>query len=79
MDSLLNILSSKDFKEPEEMTKIKAYVKREYGATVGVMVRERDVLIIVPNSALANTLRLRGPEIKQELNIDKRLTYRIGK
>jgi len=41
-------------------------------------VRERDIVIIVPSAALANTLRLCGPDIKRRCQIDKRLTFRIA-
>jgi hypothetical protein len=78
MDSLLNILSSKDFDEPPEMASIKKYVQDEFQLAVGVQVRARDIVISVPNAALANTLRLRGPDIKRRCQLDKRLTFRIG-
>jgi hypothetical protein len=50
----------------------------EFKSKVSVMVRERDIVIQVPNAALANTLRLRSPDIKRRCGIDKRLTFRIG-
>ena len=77
MDSLSNILSNKDFDEPPEMASIKKYVQDEFKTVVGVQVRERDIVIVVPSAALANTLRLRGPEIKRRCQLDKRLTFRI--
>jgi hypothetical protein len=73
-----SILGNKDFDEPPEMAAIKKYVQDEFKVSVGVQVRDRDVLIMVPNAALANTLRLRGPEIKKRCETDKRLTFRIG-
>jgi hypothetical protein len=78
MDSLHSILSGKDFDEPPEMTSIKKYVQDEFQTAVTVQVRERDIVIGVPSAALANTLRLRGPEIKRRCQLDKRLTFRIG-
>lgn len=77
MDSLQSILGNKDFDEPPEMRSIKKYVQAEFGITVGVLLRERDIIISVPNAAFANTLRLRGPELKRRCQIDKRLTFRI--
>ena len=74
----MNILGGKDFDEPPEMAAIKKYVKDEFGVVVGVQLRERDILIMVPNAALANTLRLRGPELKRRCQLTKRLTFRIG-
>jgi hypothetical protein len=78
MDSLGSILSNKDFDEPPEIAGIKKYVQDEFQTAVGVQVRERDIVIVVPSAALANTLRLRGPEIKRRCQLDKRLTFRIG-
>jgi hypothetical protein len=78
MDSLHTILSGKDFDEPPEMSSIKKYVQDEFQTVVTVLVRDRDIVIGVPSAALANTLRLRGPEIKRRCQIDKRLTFRIG-
>lgn len=78
MDSLSSILGHKDFDEPPEMMSIKKYVQDEFKTTVGVQVRDRDIVISVPSAALANTLRLRVPDIKRRCQIDKRLTFRIG-
>lgn len=78
MDSLHSILSNKDFDEPPEMTSIKKYVQDEFKIAVSVLVRDKDIVINVPSAALANTLRLRGPDIKRRCQITKRLTFRIG-
>jgi hypothetical protein len=78
MDSLHKILSDKDFDEPPEMASIKKYVQDEFQTAVSVLVRDKDIIVGVPSAALANTLRLRGPEIKRRCQIDKRLTFRIG-
>ncbi|HVV66787.1 MAG TPA: hypothetical protein VHB72_01795 [Candidatus Saccharimonadales bacterium] len=78
MDSLDNILSRKDFDEPPEISSIKKYVEDNYKVAVSVQVRDRDIVIHVPSAALANTLRLRIPEIKRRCQTDKRLTFRIG-
>jgi hypothetical protein len=77
MDSLLSILESNDYAEPPEIISIKKYVKDGYGVSVGVQVRDRDIIIMVPSSALANTLRLRGPDLKKCCQLTKRLTFRI--
>jgi hypothetical protein len=78
MDSLDSILKHKDFEEPSEMAAIKKYVQDEFKTTVGVLVRDKDIVIQVPSAALANTLRLRAPDIKKRCRIAKRLTFRIG-
>jgi len=78
MDSLSNILGHKNFDEPPEMASIKKYVQDEFKIAVGVQVRDRDIVVMVPNAALANSLRLRSPEIKRRCQLSKKLTFRIG-
>ncbi|HVX24489.1 MAG TPA: hypothetical protein VG992_04080 [Candidatus Saccharimonadales bacterium] len=78
MDALNQILRDKNFDEPPEMAAIKKYVQDEFETAVGVLIRERDIVIIVPNAGLANTLRLRSPDIKRRCQLTKRLTFRIG-
>lgn len=77
MDSLDSILKHKQFDEPPEMAAIKKYVQDEFQIDVQVLVRDRDIVIQVPSAALANTLRLRSPDIKRRCKTDKRLTFRI--
>lgn len=79
MDSLHTILSRKDFDEPPEMASIKKYVQEEFKISVSVLVRDKDIVVNVPSAALANTLRLRGPEIKRRCQLTKRLTFRISR
>lgn len=77
MDSLNSILSLKDFDEPPEVQSIKKYVQDTYQKTVSVMVRDKDIVIVVPSASLANALRLKSSDIKRRCQIDKRLTFRI--
>jgi hypothetical protein len=78
MDSLNSILSNRNFDEPPEVASIKKYVQDEFQSSVSVTVREKDIVVAAPSAALANTLRLRSPEIKRRCQIDKRLIFRIG-
>ncbi|HET8991716.1 MAG TPA: hypothetical protein VFN31_01630 [Candidatus Saccharimonadales bacterium] len=78
MDSLFNILSTKEFSEPEEAAKLKAYIKDKYGMSVGVQIRDKDIVLIVKSSSAASSLRLNGQTIKHELDINKKLSFRIN-
>lgn len=78
MDSLFDILGSKNFDEPPEATSIKKFVQDEYQTAVAVTVRPKDIIVSVPSSGMASTLRLRAPEIKRRCQIDKKLVFRIG-
>ena len=77
MDSLFSILGHKNFDEPPEAASIKKFVQDEYKTAVSVTVRELDISVQVPSAALANTLRLRVPEIKRRCQIDKKIMFRI--
>lgn len=78
MDSLFNILSSKEFSEPEESARLKDYIKKHYNVTVGVQIRDKDIVLIVKSSSAASSLRLNGPVIKSELGLSKKLSFRIN-
>ena len=78
MDSLFSILSGKNFDEPPEVASIKKYVQDTLKADVTVQIREKDIIIITGSAALANTLRLRGPDMKRRCQLEKRVVIRIG-
>jgi hypothetical protein len=78
MDSLFNVLSNKNFDEPPEVTAVKKYVQETYQVKVTVQVRQNELIVVVPGAALANSLRLRTPELKRRCQLDKRLVIRIG-
>ena len=78
MDSLLNILSDRNFDEPPEIAGIKKYVHDEFHEEASVLVRDKDIIVSVASSSLANTLRLRSPEIKRRCQIEKRLVFRAS-
>ena len=78
MDSLNDILSHLDFDEPAEIKLIKSYVQNNFKIAVEVIVREHAIIINTPNAALANTLRLRSPQLKKLCQTDKRLIFHIG-
>jgi hypothetical protein len=78
MDSLNDILGRKDFDLPPEITAIKKYIRHEFQEEVEVMIREKEIIITATSAALAGTLRMRGPVLKNLIKTDKRLVFRIG-
>lgn len=78
MDSIFSILADKNFDEPPEILSIKKYVEDEFQASVGVQVRNNDIVVTVPSAALAGTLQMRVPEIKRRCQLDKKLIFRIS-
>jgi len=67
MDSLSSIMSHKNFDEPPEVASIKKYVQETFKVSVSVMVRDKDIVIMVPSAALANSLRLKSQDMKREV------------
>ncbi len=78
MDSLFSILAGKNFDEPPEAVSIKKFVQDNYQVDITVLVREKDISIVVPNAGLAGSLRMRLPELKRRCQIDKRILIRIA-
>lgn len=78
MQSLFDIMGTKDFGVPAEVTEIKAYVQRYFKVDVGVAVQERNIVITTRSAALAGSLRPHLHKLQKILNTDKKLIIRIG-
>jgi hypothetical protein len=76
-DSLLDILAHKSFDEPPEMQAIKRYVREHFQEAVEVLVRDRDILVTVPNAALAGTLRFQVRQLQHAAQTSKRIVFKI--
>ena len=77
MESLQDILGSRDFVPPTEIELIQSYVLRRYKSKCYVQVRKNDVVIGVRSSALAGTLRMEQQRLIEECKITKKLIIRI--
>ncbi len=79
MDNLADLLAKRMNNEPPEIRVIKDYVSTHFKEVVGVLVRERDIVITVRSSALAGALRMRAYEMGKLLeDPEKRLVFRVG-
>jgi len=79
MDSIADLLAKRKPEEPPEIRAIKDYVQQHFQEAVNVMVRERDVVIIVRSSALAGALRMRKLDLGGLLNApQKQIIFRVG-
>ena len=58
MDSLQEILGTKNFTPPDEIQALKEYVKRRYKSTSYVKLQRDAIILSVQSSALAATLQL---------------------
>jgi hypothetical protein len=80
MDSLQDILSTRNFSPPDELTVVKDYIRRRYDSSCSVRVERNAVIIGVPNSALASTLHLESQLLIKNCNLgDKKLIIRTGR
>lgn len=79
MDSIADMLKSRNVpQEPEESRLLKAYVHKYYQIMPHVVLTEFHLTLVVPNAALAGTLRLELPRMISECNITKKLHIRIA-
>lgn len=78
MDSLQDIMGSRDYSPPDEIEVIKDYVLRRYKSKCQVYLQRDKVVLRVKSSALANTLRLEQKRLVEACNIEKPLVVQIG-
>ena len=77
VESLRDILRSKKFVRPDEISSIKDYVRRNYKSNCSVKLSRGTVIVSVPNAALAATLQLERQKIIEACNLkDKKLVIR---
>jgi hypothetical protein len=79
MDSLQNILGSKNFSPPSEMDAIKDYIKRRYKSTCRVKFERNAIIVSVPSSTLAATIHLERQSLIEACALKQRLVIRTGR
>lgn len=78
MDSLIDILSGKDFSQPDEVTAIKTYVAKRYQQDVTVTIAGNEIIISSRSAGLISTLRLNSPDLQKAAATNKKIRFRIG-
>jgi hypothetical protein len=78
MESINTVLSNRDFAEPEEILRLKAYISRKYDSASQIRISQKGLIISVKSSSLANVIRLSLPEIQRQLSIEQKLFIRIA-
>jgi len=78
MQSLFDVLGTKDFDVPPEVSEIKTYVKRHFDSDVQVAIQTNTITLTVRSAALAGSLRPHLYKLAKQLNTDKKLVIRIG-
>jgi hypothetical protein len=64
--------------EPPEFGVIKRYMMKNFKTVPKLAMSNKNIIISVPNAALAGSLRMSLHELKEECKTDKRLIIRIG-
>lgn len=74
MSDLGDILATRQFPpEPEEFTLIRQFVEERCQVTPKLQLRDQTIVITVPGSAAAGTLRFQLPELQEKLPDDCRV------
>jgi hypothetical protein len=78
MDSLHTIISAKNMDAPEEIERIKEFVRRKYDSETSVKLSEKCITLVVPSAALAGALRHDLATLQALTDSEKNITIRIG-
>lgn len=78
-NSLKDILSGRaKSNEPSEFGIIKRYILKEFRITPKLSISGQNIIISVPNAAVAGALRLSLHELQDQAQTNKKLRIRIG-
>lgn len=77
MDSLKDLLSSKNLDEPSEISSLKEYFHSTFKLLPSIKVGPTAIVVSVPNSKLASEVRGRALEIERRCQLTKRLVVKV--
>jgi len=77
MDRLGDLLAGRLPGEPPEINAIKEYINEQFDVSAQVAIQNETIIISVSSAALANTLRLRLPQIQAVAKTNRKLLFRI--
>lgn len=78
MDSIKDLLTQKDFEQPDEIQQIKDFVKSKFGEEPKVKITQKNIIISVSNASLAGAMRMHLYHLSKEIQTDKKLLLRIN-
>lgn len=78
MDSIKDLLTRKDFEQPDEIQQIKNFVKSKFNEEPSVKITANSIIISVSNASLAGALRVHLHHLAQDLQTKKKLLIRIS-
>lgn len=77
-DSIKDLLTRRDFEQPDEIQRIKDFVKAKFDEEPAVKITPSSIIISVSNASLAGALRIHLHNLGKDLEIDKKLLIRIS-
>ena len=77
MEKLDSLLSSKNFAEPPEISRIKQYILKTFNLPVSVSMQTQSLVLTVASAAFAGTLRMHLVELQKLTQTDKKIIIRI--
>jgi len=78
MDSLKDLLISKNLDEPGEVSALKEYFHSTFNISPTIKVSQNAIVVIVPNSKLATEIRGRVLDIERRCQLTKQLFVKVG-
>lgn len=78
MESLQDILGSRNFTPPDEISAVKDYIKRRYNSDCSLQLQNESLLLRLPNSSLASMVRLEQNQLIKACNLKHKLVIRYG-
>jgi hypothetical protein len=78
MDSIKDVLTRKDFEQPDEIRQIKDFVKSKFNEEPAVKITKNSIIISVSSAALAGALRPHLHHLDKELGGNKKLLIKIN-
>lgn len=77
MDSIKDLLTKKEFEQPDEIQQIKDFVKSKFDEEPSVKLTKNSIIITVSSASLAGALRMHMHHLAKELRTEKKLILRI--
>lgn len=78
MESIKDLLISKDLDEPTEISALREYCLKQYKFTPKISIIKGCLWLFVPNGILATELRMQTRDIIKRCGITTKLVIRIG-
>lgn len=77
MDSIKDILVTKNLDEPTEVAALRDYVQQLFQYVPEVRINSKTITVVVPHGKMASELRLREMEITRRCQLTKKLFIKI--